>query len=1337
MTSPDPPTLLHEFFSRTVEYRPDRTAVEIPPGSGRPMRRSATYAELARQAGIVTALLRPFVQSECVVAIFLPRQGEHLYSSQLGVLKAGAAYTCLDPALPDEQVREILVDSQAVALLADAPGLARARRLGFKAEGSFDVIGQINQARDPATSGPPPTWLSGRSLAYIIYTSGTTGRPKGVMIEHRSIVNLIAADVEEFVLPPEARVGQSSSAAYDSSVEEIWLAFSAGATLVVMDDETARLGPDLIPWLRRERISVLCPPPTLLRATGCADPATALPDLTLLYVGGEPLPRDVADAWVRGRRLVNGYGPTECTVTSLRGQVHAGEPVTIGRPIRGTEARVLSESLEEVAGGGQGELFLSGVGLARGYHGEPELTARNFCSHPEFGRIYRTGDLVHRDPEGAFVYDGRLDAQVKLRGYRIELEAVESRLAGCAGVREAACRVQADGAQQTLVAFIVPADPQSPPAFDALKLALGKALPSYMVPGRFSVLTELPKTIGGKLNRNALPLVALARRAGGAPVMPPRTAGEHKLAAALRRIFPTCESISVHDDFFNDLAGDSLNAAQFISVLRDDPETASLAVRDIYEARTVAELAKRVLPPGNPAADEKRTGEEPFPAGAADVAASRGSPSLATLVQCLWLLLELAAGSTIAYVAAFCVLPFLARTLGLIPLILLAPVMFLGAAILYTPVALLFAVTIKRVLIGRYQPLRAPVWGGFYVRNWMVQQTVRLVPWRLLDGTEFQLAALRALGVRIGQRVHVHRGVNLLHGGWDLLDIGDDVTLSQDANVRLVDLEDGQVIVGPVWLGEGATLEVRAGVGPYTRLERGACLTALSALSGGGRIPEGERWDGVPAQPAGLAPSRPELSPGARELSPAIFGLLLNAARFGVELVLAMPLVLFAISAVLVTGVSAPDVMNWLFGPTFDLGVILPWIGIVIVQQPLTLALAALLVRALGRVPEGVIPCASLAHIRVRLKTGLVEWAGEWLSGGLFWPVWLRWAGMSIGPGCEISTIIDVVPEMVGIQPECFLADGIYLGGPRIHRGTVTLAACTLGKNTFLGNHVVVAGGQNLPADVLLGICTVADDRQLRSGSSWFGHPPFELPRREIVECDRRLTHEPSLFRYLNRQFWEWLRFALPAVPLLVLLAWFKLLAAAGADFSWPVFHFALVPAVTCAAGAVMCLVVLALKWALLGRVRPGTHPLWSCWCSRWDFLYVAWGMYARPVLTALEGTLLLPWYLRAMGARVGRRVVLGDGFAQVVDPDMLRLEDEATVNGLFQAHTFEDRVLKIDRVTIRRRATVGDSAVLLYGADIGAEARVAPHSVVMKQERLLPGRWYAGCPVRPLRTQA
>jgi non-ribosomal peptide synthetase-like protein len=1313
----DDSSLLHGFFERSAHNWPDRPALDVPPGSGRPERRIVTYEDLDRGSDALVSFLASFVKGECVVAILLPRSNENLLVSQLAALKSGAAYTCIDPAFPDEQVRDILEDSEAVVLLTDQEGRSRAIRCGYDIANLFDVS-QVIAHGDELPVPARPEWLVPNNLAYVIYTSGTTGRPKGVMIEHRSIANLVASNIPEFNLRPGDRIAQSSSSAYDSSVEETWFALASGATVVILDDETVRLGPDLVDWLRRERITMLCPPPTLLRTLGCEKPEKELPELAQLYVGGEALPGDVAERWARGRRMVNGYGPTECTVTSVRTTIVPGEPITIGWPIRGFQAWALNESLEEVEDGEKGELCLGGIGLARGYRNRPELTELKFPTHPRLGRIYRTGDLVHRGPDGSFFYHGRIDSQVKLRGYRVELEAIEARLAECEGVRAAACRIQRDGSQQTLAAFVVPEDSHEL-SYDNLKASLRKVLPAYMIPTRFATLSELPTSIAGKLDRQRLPLIEGSWRDNGHASVSPRNQIESRIDAALREVL-RIDKISVHDDFFNDLGGDSLHAAELISVLRDDPSTASITARDLYEARTVEALALRARGGGSDVEDQSQA------------VLQRGKPAVATILQTAWLLAGLVVASAAGYLAGFEVLPRLVNRLGLISTLVLGPFIVFAALAVYTPIAILFSVLVKRVLIGRYRPLRAPVWGSFYVRNWIVQRTLRIIPWRLIEGTVFQAAALRMLGARIGKRVHIHRGVELLQGGWDLLDIEDDVTLSQDASVRLVDFDEGDVIVGGVFLGAGSTLELRAGVGGNTRLESQAYLTASSFLSDGGRIPRGELWDGIPARCAGKSPAKPAVQSCGRTLSPPAYSIALIAARLGVALGFALAVELPTLAVMLVYGIDADSALAWLFNPSFSLSLLAAGILMGILPVPLAVVLEALALKMMGTVRAGVISRWSMAYVRVCLKTEILQSAGEWLSGSLMWPAWLRLAGASVGRGCEISTIIDVVPGLIEIGDECFFADGIYLGGPRVHRGTVTLGKTQLGDNTFLGNHAVIAAGQRLPNNILLGVCTVADEAQIRPGTSWFGLPPFELPRREIIEVDRRFTHEPSMTRYLNRWFWELLRFGLPLVPLITIPVWFASVAAAQSRVSRPALAFMVVPLLNLATIGFLCLLVLAMKWFLLGRVRPAVHPLWSCWCSRWDFLYVAWGFYASAVLSLLEGTLVLTAFLRAMGAKIGKRVVLGGGFAQVVDPDMLHFEDGSTVNCQFQAHTFEDRVLKIDHVRIGPEATVGSAAVLLYGANIGARARVAPHSVVMKHESLLPGHSYAGFPTRP-----
>jgi non-ribosomal peptide synthetase-like protein len=1312
------PRLLHEFFTRVARQWPANVAIDAPPSASSPHRRTITYAELDRQTDALAAYLREFVTRECV-AILLPRNSEHIYLAQLAVLKAGAAYVCIDPSFPDAQVGTILGDARPVAVLTDEAGLGRARRIDSSSACTLDVVTWAAQPHHNVQPLPPATWLTPRSLAYLIYTSGTTGRPKGVMIEHGAIANLVRGDLGTFPASPEDRVAQNSSCAYDSSVEEIWMALAAGATLVVMDDEATHLGPDIIPWLRAERISVFSPPPTLLRTTGCNDPQHELSLLRRIHVGGEPLPRDVADRWASGRCLVNDYGPTECAVVAFRGVIRSGDPITIGRPVPGIQAWVLNDRLEEVTDGETGELCLGGAGLARGYLNDAELTARKFPVHPRLGRIYRTGDLVHRAADGTYFCHGRIDTQVKIRGYRIELEAIEARLAACPDVREAACRVQGEGPQQQIVAFVVPADPAAPPHIEHLKAALREQLPEYMVPAHFGLLdTPLPRAVSGKVNRRALPTLEFHSLEVHGHIVAPRNEVEERIAIAAQKVLGLKERISVEHDFFHDLGGDSLRAALLISTLRDDPLTTTLTVRDLYQARTVAGLAKRARPVS--ALPKATSPSESSP---------RLSPFFATLVQMAWLILGLVIAGPILYLLAFHIVPDLTEDLGLSPFLFATPLIYAAGVCLYVVGSVAFAVLVKKVLIGRYQPTRAPIWGSFYVRNWIVQQTSRMIPWRLLDGSVFQSVVLRALGAKIGRGVHIHRNVNLVQGGWDLLEIGDNVTISRDTTIRLVDLEDGQIIVGPITIGNNCTLDIRSGVAPDTCMEPESFLTSQAYLQSGSTIPEGKRWSGIPAAPAGDAPPTPSLPEGNRELSPVMHGIVLFLARL---LILAMTILPIAIVAMVyswVKGIDTAVATEWLLHPTITAGEFELSILVVLLMVPAMLVSRCFSMRALGKIPEGVISRWSYTYIRVLLKRDILDWSCDWLNGTLLWRVWLRGAGMKIGRDTELSTIFDSVPELVEIGSGTFFADGIYLGSPCIHRGTVTLTRTKLGDGVFLGNYAVVPAGQTIPDGVLLGICTVADERIMNRGTSWFGEPPFELPKREIVEADASLTHKPSWIRYSNRVFWELLRFTLPLVPLFLVIAWFAVLEAAQPDVSLGTLVFGVVPLLDLGFLLGLALFGLLLKWLLLGRVRSATHALWSNWCSRWDFNYTAFHYIALAPVQALEGTIVLNWYLRALGVKIGRNVVVGDVFAFVVDPDMLEVQDGATVNCLFQAHTFEDRVLKIDRITIAKSASVGTGAVLLYGCHIGQGTRVLGHSVVMKRERLQPDHTYAGCP--------
>ncbi|MDE2435758.1 MAG: amino acid adenylation domain-containing protein [Sphingomonadales bacterium] len=1313
---------LHGFLAEAVAHHPDLIAIDVPPGPGRRERQVMSYAELDRISDRLARHLAPFVDGETIIALMIARTTPLLYAAQIAVLKAGGAYTCIDPAFPDARIAEILDDANAGAIIVDTEARAR---MGSVPDPRTPILDMTELAATDGGSPAMPRAVSMSDLAYVIYTSGTTGKPKGVQVEHRNIANLVASDIAEFDLGPGDRVVQGSSCAYDSSIEETWLAFASGATLVVMDDAAARLGPDIVGWLQEERVSVFCPPPTLLRSSGCTDPEQALPLLRLLYVGGEALPQDIADRWAAGRRMVNGYGPTECAVTCLRGDIRPGKPIGIGKPVAGMSAWVLDEDLNPVADGQQGELCMGGVGVARGYRHRPQLTAEKFVDHPQLGRIYRSGDLVDQDAHGEFFYHGRIDAQVKIRGYRVELGEIEARIEEHHGVRAAACRLQSVGSRSELVGFVVPSDPASPPDCEALRAALRAHVPAYMVPVQIGILETLPTSIGGKLDRARLPELAIVAQGQSQAIVPPATEMEALIVAAFADILRRDEGVSVDADFFLDLGGDSLSAALAVTLLRDEPRTQWVTVSDIYEARNARALAR--------IAHALVGDDAPEPVELSLPSTGKVRIWLANLVQLAWLGGELCLAGWLGWLAAFRLFPALFDSLGMVGFFALMPLVSLVGIVLYVPAAVAFAVATKRLLIGRYRPIRAKVWSGWYLRHWIVVQACRLIPWPLLQGSMLQQGILRLLGARIGRGVHIHRGVDLTRGGWDLLDLGDDVALGQDAVIALAELDRGDVVIGPIVLETGATLQTRAGVSGWCRMGAASQLGALSVLNAGQTVPAGELWDGVPACKIGDAPDRPVVAANATSLPRWIWDLAASLSEAALGMAAALPAQALAIGACLATGTGFDEIWRWTLHPSFTTRAGILVLALTVVSLPITLVWTALLMRAMGPVKPGTYPRWSLAYLRAWLKAAILNLSGEWLTGTIFWPHWLRLAGMKIGKGCEISTIIDVVPELVEIGEGTFFADGIYLGGAHVQQGTVTLGAIKLGRNTFLGNHVVVPPGEILPDDILIGIATRADSREISNGQARFGHPSFDLPRREVVEVDRRLTHDPGPLRYWNRVFWEALRFTLPILPMVLTAVWYVVLVNADSAVTPLSYDLLVIPGATLLPLVSLCLGVLALKWLLIGRVKPGQHPLWSCWCSRWDFVYVAWARWATRILRRLDGTSFLPIYLRAMGLKIGRRAVLGPEFAQVVDPDMIEIGDGATVTAMFQAHTFEDRVLKVDKVRIGAGATVSHGTVPLYGAMIDKDTHVGAHSVIMKQEHLLPGLRYQGVPPRVL----
>ncbi|RKH38330.1 non-ribosomal peptide synthetase, partial [Corallococcus llansteffanensis] len=489
-------TVLHALFEAQALRTPDALALVFEG-------ESLTYRQLDARANQLAHHLRALgVGPEVLVGLCVERSVE-LVVGMLGILKAGGAFLCLDPAHPTARVSLMLEDSGLQVLLTHKALLDQLPASLSCVPCCFDTDASLLSRR---STTPPGVDVLPDQLAYVIYTSGSTGRPKGTLLGHRGLCNSVLAAVRAHGLAATSRVLQFASPTFDAAILEIFAPLLAGATLVLAPRE--RLLPDapLRALLAEQAVSTVTLTPSVLAQLTPAD----LPLLRTVISAGEALSAEVARRWSVGRTLLNAYGPTEATVCAsiTSGPVFPTEP-SIGTPWPNTRLYVLDAHLRPVPVGVPGELFIGGVGLARGYLRRPALTAERFIPHPystEPGaRLYRTGDRVRWRPRGDVEYLGRTDFQVKLRGFRIEPGEVEAALEEHTTVRQAVARVREDApGLRRLVAYVVPASGESPdPA--ALRAFLQQRLPEYMVPTAFAVLEALPLTSSGKVDRDALP----------------------------------------------------------------------------------------------------------------------------------------------------------------------------------------------------------------------------------------------------------------------------------------------------------------------------------------------------------------------------------------------------------------------------------------------------------------------------------------------------------------------------------------------------------------------------------------------------------------------------------------------------------------------------------------------------------------------------------------------------------------------------------------------------------------------------------------------------------------
>ncbi len=605
---------LHQLFEQQVKQNPQAIAVKLED-------EFLTYEELNCKANQLAHYLQSLgVKSESLVGIFVERSLEMIIGI-LGILKAGGAYVPLDINYPQERITYLIEDTQLSIVLTQSKFLEQLPKF---------IPNTICLDQDWSTIAKqstvnPLVAVEQHNLAYIIYTSGSTGQPKGVMIEHRSVVNYILTTIREYGITSEDQILQFSSICFDASVQEIFVSLLSGATLVLRTEEMLRSSENFWQCCQKWQLTVLGIPTAYwhqLASELTPDTLPILSKIKLIVIGGEAIQPAKVQQWqtVTGQysplpRLLNGYGPTEATIATTLSEFTSPTitNIPIGRPISNTQVYILDAFLQPVPVGVAGELHIGGVGLARGYLNRPELTQEKFIPNSfekdevipptplnkggnEPSKLYKTGDLARYLPDGKIEYLGRIDNQVKIRGFRIELGEIETVLSQHSAVKTAVVIAREDETnQKRLVAYIIPQiEIISPPKeqnslnITQLRQFLKAKLPEYMIPSAFVILESLPLTPNGKTDYRALPSPEFQSQA---QYIAPRNPIEEILSSIWAKVLKVSQ-VGIHDNFF-ELGGHSLLATQLISRIREAFQV-EMPLRELFVAPTIAELSQEI-----------------------------------------------------------------------------------------------------------------------------------------------------------------------------------------------------------------------------------------------------------------------------------------------------------------------------------------------------------------------------------------------------------------------------------------------------------------------------------------------------------------------------------------------------------------------------------------------------------------------------------------------------------------------------------------------------------------------------------------------------------------------
>lgn len=1206
------------------------------------------------------------------IGIRMPSGSYALYVAILATLATGAAYVPVDADDPVERAELVFTEADVVAIITEQ-GLVRG-------------------------PGSSRGWRAVRPLArddaWIIFTSGSTGTPKGVAVTHRSAAAFVDAEAQLFLrdnpIGPGDRVLAGLSVAFDASCEEMWLAWRHGACLVPAPRSLVRSGVDLGPWLVSRDITVVSTVPTLAALW----PAEALEAVRLLIFGGEACPPELAERLaVDGREVWNTYGPTETTVVACAAKLDGRGPVSIGMPLPGWDLAVVDARGEPVSYGEVGELVIGGVGLAR--YLDPDKDRDKYAPMPTlvWSRAYRSGDLVRLESDGLY-FVGRADEQVKIGGRRIELGEVDAALVNLPGVSGGAAAVRQTASGTTvLVGYVVSTDP----SFDlaAARSSLAQTLPAALVP-RLVRVDELPTRTSGKVDRDALPWPL----PGGTGEETTDLTGAARWVAELWQEVLAAPVTDPDADFFA-LGGGSLAAAQLVSALRE--RYPQVTVGDLYDRPRLGSFAgylDELEPP--PAAERRTVQPVSAPTRAAQLALSLPLATLTGLQWVVWLALA----NNIAAGAVPWVRPIDWWWVAAGFVLFVTPLGRMGIAALGA-----------RMLIGGLQPGTYRRGGSVHLRVWLAERLAQASGAENLAGAPWLVYYARALGNRVGKGVDLHSTPPVT----GMLKLGHRSAVEPEVDLSGHWIDGDDFHVGPITVGNDAS------VGARTTLMAGAVVGKNADVAPGsgvhGKVKNGQYWKGSPATKSGkVRHPWPEHRPPAAPLWAAVYGVT-SMLLGGLPL-----LALGAGLAVIGWAVRDTDSVTAAIAPA------LLWAPPATLVAVLTYALLTLIgVRVLSvGLREGYHPVRSRVGWQMWATQRLMDAARTYLFplyASLLTPWWLRALGAKVGRGTEISTAL-LTPKFTVIEDGAFLADDAMVASYELRGGWLHVAKARVGRRGFLGNSAIARPGRKVPDDGLVAVLSAAPPKA-KAGSSWLGSPPVRL-RRRPAQADTHRTFDPPPRLKALRAMVE----ACRIVPVIVT---FAIGVAVLLGLQWLVTEFGWLWAalaggvVLLAAGAVAGTAAVAAKWAAVGRVDAGVHPLWSSFVWRNELSDSFIETVAAPwFVRSASGTPMMNWWLRALGATIGRGVWCETYW--LPEPDLVTIEDAATVNRgcVVQTHLFHDRIMALDTVALEEGSTLGPHCVALPASRIGAGATVGPASLVMRGDKVPAFTRWLGNPIAP-----